>query len=169
MKKSKLDGETLLSIFLFLLGAAFFSLTFTFKEYEGFGGYNVSAKRMPQILGIAMCICAGVNIQFSLIRARERSKTTTEEKRHDPAAIRGDIIRGVLTFGLMTLYIVLLEIVGFLIMSAIYIFFQILLFSTKKQRNYIVIAITAIVSSAAIYYLFLYGLKMILPVGHILV
>jgi putative tricarboxylic transport membrane protein len=161
LRRLKTDGETILSIFLFILGSAYFSLTFTFEEYGGFGGYNVSAKRMPQILGLALCICAACNIRFSIVRARSK----TEEARYAPEAVRGDILRGVLTFVLMVAYIALLELVGFLIMSALYVFFQILLFSKKEHRNYPVSAVAAVSSSAAIYYVFLYGFKMILPVG----
>ena len=163
MKNLKLDGETILSIILVLISVAYFSVSFTFQEYGGFGGYSVSAKRMPQILGVALCICAVCNIQFSVVRARAR--TASEEKRHDPAAARGDTIRGLLTFALMGVYIALLPVIGFLIMSAIYVFFQILLLSSKEQRNYRISAIVAIASSSIVYYLFLYGLKMILPIG----
>jgi Na+/melibiose symporter-like transporter len=162
MKNLKPDGETIFSIVLFLIGAAYFSETFAFKEYGGFGGYNVSAKRMPQILGVALCICAACNIQFSLVRARLKTAT---EKRHDPAAVRGDVIRGALTFALMLTYVALLSFVGFLIMSAIYVFFQILLLSAREQRNYLVSAVTAVASSAVVYFGFLYGFRMILPVG----
>jgi putative tricarboxylic transport membrane protein len=80
-------------------------------------------------------------------------------------AVRGDIARCWLTFALMVIYVALLDSIGFLIMSAVYVFFQILLLSRKDQKNYLVTAIAAIVSSAAIYYLFLYGFKMILPIG----
>jgi putative tricarboxylic transport membrane protein len=163
LKKLKADGETILSIFLFLLGAAFFALTFTFEEYGGFGGYNISAKRMPQILGIALCVCAACNIQFSLVRAQR--KTESNDKQHDPAAAMSDIVRGWLTFALMVTYIALLDSIGFLIMSAIYVFFQILLLSKREQKNYFGAAIAAVASSATIYYLFLYGFKMILPIG----
>jgi Na+/melibiose symporter-like transporter len=162
MKNLRLDGEIIFSIVLFLIGAAYFSATFTFEEYGGFGGYNISAKRMPQILGAAMCICAACNVQFSLVRARLKAVT---EKHHDPAAVRGDIIRGLLTFVLMLTYVTLLSFVGFLVMSAIYVFFQILLLSTSEQQNYFVAAVTALASSAIVYYGFLYGFRMILPVG----
>ena len=162
MKNLKLDGETIFSIILFLVGAAYFLMTFSFQEFN-FTGHDVSAKRMPQILGVILCICAACNVQFSLVRAR--AKMAPEEKRHNPAAVQGDNIRCLLTFVLMIIYIVLMPSIGFLIMSAIYVFFQILLFYKKEQRNYLVCAVTAIASSAAIYYVFLYGLKMVLPIG----
>ena len=163
LKNLKLDGETILSVILFLMGAAYFSLTFTFREFASFGGYSVSAKLIPRMLGIALCICTAFNVQFSIMRAR--SKTQEGKKQHDPAMIRDDTIRGCLTFGLMVFYVSLLHLVGFLIMSAIYVFFQILLFSKKEQQNYLVSAVVAIVSSAFVYYLFLYGFRMMLPVG----
>jgi putative tricarboxylic transport membrane protein len=71
----------------------------------------------------------------------------------------------VLTFVSLAVYIALLEPVGFLIMTAVYLFVQTLILTPKEKRNYIVTLITSIVIAVALDYVFVCLLNVLLPLG----
>ena len=70
-----------------------------------------------------------------------------------------------MTFVSLAIYIALLEPVGFLIMTAIYLFVQTLILTPKEKRNYIVTFITSIVIAVALDYVFVCLLNVLLPLG----
>jgi len=71
----------------------------------------------------------------------------------------------VMTFVSLAIYIALLEPIGFLIMTAIYLFVQTLILTPKEKRNYIVTFITSIVIAVALDYVFVCLLNVLLPLG----
>jgi multisubunit Na+/H+ antiporter MnhE subunit len=73
-----------------------------------------------------------------------------------------------LTFVLLIGYVGLLELVGFVIMSSIFIFLMTMWLLPKDQRNkkqLILTAIIAVVFASCVYLLFVKGFALTLPAG----
>ena len=65
----------------------------------------------------------------------------------------------------MFIYILLLEAIGFVIMSALYLFAQFFILMHKDERNYSRMAIAAVVLSVVVYIVFVYAFQLRLPSG----
>ena len=72
---------------------------------------------------------------------------------------------GLLTIVLLAIYVVLFKPLGFILSTFIYLFFQITLLSTEKNRNLILFGIISVVAPVVIYALFVYVIKVPLPTG----
>lgn len=71
----------------------------------------------------------------------------------------------VLTFIAISVYILLMRPVGFCPSSAAFLFALTCILSEPKERNYVLFAIISVVVSISIYYIFRYGLNLMLPRG----
>ena len=70
-----------------------------------------------------------------------------------------------LTLLLIMIYIACLKQIGFLITTAAYLFFQIMILAPKENRRPLQFLIIAVLSSSIIYYLFLNVFQLLLPAG----
>ena len=69
------------------------------------------------------------------------------------------------TFTIMVAYAALLPFVGFMITTAVYLFLQINILSENRHRKPFLFAVVSIVTSVAIYYLFVKAFNLMLPAG----
>ncbi len=69
------------------------------------------------------------------------------------------------TFGIMILYAALLPKVGFIIMTVLYLFAQMLILAPKSKHNYALVGVISVVSSVVIYYTFVKVFQLMLPAG----
>ena len=71
------------------------------------------------------------------------------------------------SFFVLALYVSLMSSVGFIIMTAIYVFLQVLILTPveKWKKNIIPAAITGVVSGSLLYYIFANVLNVLLPAG----
>ena len=76
-----------------------------------------------------------------------------------------DFFGGIGTIILMVLYMLAFQPVGFIVASAVYLFFQMLLLSDKTNRRIILFAIVSVLLPVAVDALFVFVIKMPLPVG----
>ena len=76
-----------------------------------------------------------------------------------------DFLGGIGTIVLMVLYMLAFEKVGFVVASAVYLFLQMLLLSDNTNRRILLFAAVAVVLPLAVDALFVYVIKMPLPVG----
>ncbi len=73
-----------------------------------------------------------------------------------------------LTVSLLIIYALLIQTVGFVVLSVFYLFFQILLVSPKEDINrkkMILFGVISVVTPIGLYYLFYYAFDIFLPVG----
>ena len=71
------------------------------------------------------------------------------------------------TFGALLIYIAIMNFVGFIIASIFYIFVQTLILMPKGEKSYVKAGVIAVIFSVATYYIFVYWLAVLLPVGAI--
>jgi putative tricarboxylic transport membrane protein len=116
---------------------------------------------------VAFCMAAlSIGLIFKNIKALQKAKgkveTVTEKK---PFKMNYSLLFSAL---LLIAYMILVNTIGFIIMSIIYIFCQIILISAKEDLNkkyYIIYAVVAVVTPIVLYYVFYNFLGVFLPTG----
>ena len=110
---------------------------------------DVGSGFVPKIVAMAIIVISAIKLLLTFL-----SKKSDE-----------DIMGGLLTIVLLAIYVVLFKPLGFILSTFIYLFFQITLLSTEKNRNLILFGIISVVAPVVIYALFVYVIKMPLPTG----
>ena len=91
-------------------------------------------------------------------KTSEKESSTEEKKKISPLSV-------LLTVGLLVLYVVLMPTIGFLITTAVYLFFQMYLLAAKVERKIPLFVIISVVTSVTVYYLFKSVFYLMLPAG----
>ncbi|MDD3998149.1 MAG: tripartite tricarboxylate transporter TctB family protein [Sphaerochaetaceae bacterium] len=151
---------------LFVLAVAYLIGANNIKIYKGMGASSVGSAFYPRMLGWLLVGLTLVQIIGHVRKLTVQKKqmcttqpeTTESEKETNYLAI-GAVI------AITAVYVALLEIIGFLIMSALYLFALILIMAPKKMRRIWMAAIIAVVTSIAVYFIFVKGFTLVLPRG----
>ena len=109
----------------------------------------------PKVIAVSIMVMAIVELIITLINKRIVKDEKTDR----------DIKGGLLTIMCMAAYIALYDSLGFLLSTALYLFFQILILSTEKNRRIPLFALISVASSVVIYVIFVYAISMPLPTG----
>ena len=117
---------------------------------------DVGSGYVPIFLSICILVTAGAKLALTLL-----------DKKPPRAAAKSDsdLAGGLGTVGLMLLYVIAFEPVGFLLSSMVYLFAQILLMSNSENRRPILFAVISAALPVGIALLFAYVIKMPLPAG----
>ena len=83
----------------------------------------------------------------------------------DAANRNADTKALVAIFVILIIYMALLSTLGFMISSVLFLIATMLLLTPAEKRNIPLILILSVVVSVGVYYLFVYGLDMVLPRG----
>lgn len=114
---------------------------------------------MPKVLAIATGILSILHIISGVGKMK---KYVPEEEAEDE---KPEYLRVLATIVSFTVYVALMESVGFILTSVVYLFVQMCILATKEQRNYILFAVISVVFNVAVYFLFRNGLNVMLPAG----
>lgn len=123
------------------------------------GSLGFGADFMPKIVAGLLLVCS-LGFLIQSIRAPKQEKSD-EKKKFDYVPL----MRFGIALGLLVLYVALLKSVGFVIMTALYIFAQSLFMVPREKRSILKSAILGIATSLIIYFVFTKGLNMVLPLG----
>ena len=117
---------------------------------------DVGSGYVPIFLSVCILAAAGAKLALTLL-----------DKKPPKAAAKSDsdLAGGPGTVGLMLLYVIAFEPVGFLLSSMVYLFAQILLMSDRDNRRPVLFAAISVALPVGIALLFAYVIKMPLPVG----
>ncbi|MCX7788094.1 MAG: tripartite tricarboxylate transporter TctB family protein [Spirochaetes bacterium] len=125
---------------------------------------RISSSFVPQLAATILGILSLILILQSVLSAPNDSSKVdvTSEQETESDAKRKQRVR--LTFLLILLYLIFLEPIGFLITTALYLFFQFWVLSRRKP-NLPLYGIIAVSTSVIIYYLFVKVFVLFLPAG----
>lgn len=118
-----------------------------------------AADRIPLMLGVllavlsVLCIIAGI---------RKMKTAKAEEKE---SADKNDLTAVALTFAVIIAYTLLMQPLGFILSTVLYLFFQMLILAPANKRNYLLFALIAVVFTAIVFTAFRVGLQQLLPRG----
>ncbi len=144
-----------------MLGAGLFYLFLTINlPRKGF----IDASTVPYVLSVGLCLLGVLQL---LAATKATQPPTDADTDADPSAATPPDYPTVLkTLGLIAVYVALLQKVGFPIMTVLYLYAQFLVITPREQKvNHISYIIIAVVTSAAIFYLFRQGFDLMLPTG----
>lgn len=161
-KKNLISGGV-----LFAIGAAYFALTFQISQFKGLGSTPIDARFVPQMWGVMMMVLSAMVFIRGLreyLSLKKAGKLPQGEK-IDVKKWVIDNREVVMTFLSLLIYIALLAPVGFVIMSALFIFAECMILTPKEKRKPIPALILGIVVAVIVDYIFVNMLFVLLPTG----
>lgn len=130
-----------------------FSAVFFFESLD----YPDASARLPQILIIAIVILALAMFIESVVKQRKASKIDAETSEKDKSDEEKINVKRVLIFGvLIALYIYFIDIVGYFIVTPLFILITLIVLKAAKTRTVIIIAIGFTVFIYALFVMFLH-------------
>lgn len=120
---------------------------------------------MPQLISIAICIIS-IFIIVNGFRGSRSSNAGQEDKEQDGEQEDcPNYLPVTFSVVLMIVYLVFMTLVGFLIMTTLYLFLQMYVLSDYAKKKIPMFIIISIISSGAIYYVFRTIFHVMLPSG----
>lgn len=116
---------------------------------------DVGSGFVPKIVAAAIIAISALKLFLTAFNKKKAESRKTDE----------DMAGGLLTIALLAIYVVLFKPFGFILSTMIYLFFQITLLSTEKNRNFILFGVISVAAPVLIYAMFVYVIKMPLPTG----
>ncbi len=146
---------------ILMLGAGLFYLFLTINlPRRG----AIDASTVPYVLSVGLCL-----LGFLQLLAARKATAPAADPDDDAGATEKtppDYPTVFKTLGLIAVYVALLQEVGFLLMTALYLYAQFIVITPREQKvNHISYIIIAVVTSVAVFYLFRQGFDLMLPSG----
>ena len=132
------------------------------------GNEVVASRLFHSVLQLVFSLRAGKNAPPAAPSAKptEEDGTFKVEDWDDDAANRNADTKALIAiFAILIVYMALMSVLGFLISSALFLFATMMLLTPKQKRKLPVIVILSVIVAIGVYYLFVYGLDMVLPAG----
>ncbi|MGO4887562.1 tripartite tricarboxylate transporter TctB family protein [Anaerobacillus sp. MEB173] len=154
---------------VFLIGVAVIMYMATYN-IQALTVSNIGADFMPRLIAISLFILSTIMLIGAIkkLKTPDHSKVIEEEESEtedEGANQKINIWSVVATIGLMIGYVYLLPTIGFLIMTTVYLFLQMIVLADKAYRRITLFIVISIISSAAIYFLFKSVFYLRLPAG----
>lgn len=151
------------SVVIIVIGTILFCTTFSIKKIGGVST-DIGSDLMPKITSLLL-IMIGILlfIQKYIFGKKNKkvdfniTKTTVPTKLFNKAVLSTLII--------ILLYIILMQPLGFILSTTIYLITQIFVLTPKEYFKSIRVIIIAVVTSVVVYYLFVYFFYLLLPAG----
>ena len=151
---------------LFAFATAYFILSWQIPNFKGLGAPPIDAKFVPRLWGGMLMLLSLIVFLRGLFEYLRLKKKGRLEKSSD--GIKDRIIENrevILTFLCLLIYIWLLQPVGFIIMSALYIFAESMILTPKGKRKPLIAAIVGVVAAVVVDFAFVNLLHVLLPAG----
>lgn len=118
---------------------------------------DVGSAFVPTLIGWCIVVTGASKLLYSVFTGlkSENKKIVFDQ----------DFFGGIGTIVLMVLYMIAFQPVGFVVASAVYLFLQMLLLSDNTNRKVVLFAIVSVLLPLAVDALFVFVIKMPLPVG----
>ena len=161
MKKFfKKYGEGLFIGFLFLFSAGMFAYSFTIVGLSS-ATDSVGPSLMPKIIFFGMTVLSILLAVDYWARLRARTGADEADAQDDHTAM----IRGLISVIGILVFVFLMDKLGFLLSSILYLYFEIYMLGPKEKRRPLLWAAMTIVFCVLVYYLFRYQVYVKLPKG----
>lgn len=118
-------------------------------------GKDIGSGFMPKVIAVSLVAISGLKLILTVL-----DKSKSQAKKEDV-----DNMGGLLTISALLFYVLTFEILGFIISTAAYLFFQMTILSNDKNRKIALFAVISISVSVVIYALFVYAIDRPLPYG----
>lgn len=146
--------DVAVGVVIIIIGAVLFISSL---NLPGGNSLTQGADFMPKVISGLLTI---LGVCFVLSALIKRTEAPTNHMLNKTEAIRFGI-----SVLFLFLYIFFLKKIGFIIMTFLYICAQSWFITPKEKRKPVFLVIMSAVVSVAVYFLFVYGLKLMLPAG----
>lgn len=147
-------------IFVSLIGIIIYVASFNIQQLMATS--RVGGDFLPKIIGGCL-LFLGIMLILSGVR-EYRSVKNIGVKKEKNALTEGEKFT-IVTTVLLLLYVVFLELLGFIISTTLYMFFQTIILCDKSQRKLLQFGIIAVLTSVSVYYLFVSAFNIMIPSG----
>ena len=153
-------------IILTIISAAYLALSGQIEIFTGSGATPLDARFMPRLWGTVLLILSLILVVRG-IKQRKAAVASGEIDASKKSLIESiaDSREVLLSFVFLAIYVAIMEPIGFLISTAVYLYAEILLLTEKSKRNYIIPLIVAIIFAVGIDFIFVRFLNVLLPAG----
>ena len=151
---------------LFLFGLGYFILTWQIANFKGLGAPPIDAKFVPRLWSILLMLLSLIVFVRGLTEFMRLRKDGKLEK--STGSILNGIVENrevILTFLCLFVYILLLQPVGFIIMSALFILAESMILTPKGKRKPLIAALVAVIAAVFVDFAFVNLLHVLLPAG----
>ena len=151
---------------LFAFGLAYFLFTWRIANFKGLGAPPIDAKFVPRLWGaLLMLLSLLVFIRGLREYVKLRKEGSIQKSNVSVMSRLKDNWEVILTFVCLLIYILLLQPVGFIIMSALFIFAEAMILTPSGKRKPLIAAIVAVVAAVLVDFAFVKLLHVLLPAG----
>ncbi|MFC0559418.1 tripartite tricarboxylate transporter TctB family protein [Halalkalibacter alkalisediminis] len=155
------------SVFLLIVSIIMFIATYSIQKMTV---TNIGADFAPRLLAVGIFVLSLILLTNSIKQVRNPQTAVIldeEEEEEEEQNLKESIskLSVVGTIALLIGYVALIPSIGFLIMTAIYLFLQMYLLAERAHRNITLFLIISVVSSGIIYYCFKSIFYLRLPAG----
>ncbi len=157
MHMIKKYGDIIAGSFMILFAAAMYVSSLDIKMLTV---SRIGAAFMPQIAAILFAVTGVIIVLDGIKTMREAAGRNQDEK---PEPVRAKAV--VATLASILAYVLLLEKIGFVIMTTLYLFAQFNILADKTERKIPMFLITAVVVSVVVYWVFVNAFQLMLPAG----
>lgn len=155
--------------FIFVFAIIFYILSFNIQLTNI--DTLVGSRFFPQAVTILMMICSALLIIESLVknkRNKESGKTDmTNQETEVEEGQKPNYKNTILVFTSLGIYVILLDKIGFMISTVIYLASQMFILESKEKRNPVKYIIISIITTIVVYYAFTKGFSLMLPRGSV--
>ncbi len=167
MKNSKYKLDIVPGVVMALFALFYLCNIPSIKVFDGLGSTPINNHFVPYLWGGAILVLSLWIIVRGLGKRRKFIAEGGVVEKVDLKKIASDYREVIASFAALTIYVALMDAVGFVIMTILYTFAQILILTPKEdwKKNYVPAAITAAITGIVLYYIFREMLNVLLPVG----
>lgn len=148
--------ELITGVIMLGIGLIYLFLTINLPRRGG-----VDAAFVPYVLSAGLCV-----LGFFQLLASRTATADPHADEQDKTVVAPDYLTVLKTLGLIVIYTIFLESVGFVIMTALYLYLQFIVITPYTHRvNHLLYVAIAVITSAVIYVTFRQGFDLMLPIG----
>lgn len=180
---SEFKKEISSGIFFICVSILYFIGTFSIPTYSAFGTFSFDSTVIPKILAILVFVMGLLQVFTNMRKRRSKIKgrqkpgangeeeglfaaaQTAEEDLNDSEKVNNVLIGFTILF--LCIYVLLLDKIGFILMTSAYLIAQMLLLTKvgARKKKAVFIILLSIAFSVAVYFLFVKAFSLILPAG----
>lgn len=156
-------GNVLSGALVLLLAGVLFAATFQIRTVLGME--SLGAKFFPRVAAAGLAGLGAVVLVRGILEAARASAPAGDREAGGPKGLSPGAVCAIQTLILIAAYAALMGVLGFPIATALYLFAQMVVLSTKEQRRYVLFAIVSAVTAVAVYLIFTRLFYLMLPAG----
>lgn len=172
MKNTDVKRDVICSVFVLSIGVFILAFVNQVKEATGLFSSSITSRFWPRLVAYYMIGLAVILLVKTIVSANTLRKQAVEDNNAKSFASPKEkrtmaIIPAVpLTIVLILTYVFLMNKLGFLLDSAVYLFLQMLILAPKNgKKNYLLMAAISIIAAAVIYLIFTKAFTLPMPRG----